>query len=76
MPRHAHNSSKPWSKSDVHQFNTLEKQNTLIRMIRHKFRRIEVSVHNNASLMAASLQPSNQSSYNRKKNERGYRWKR
>ncbi len=61
------NSGKHWSKEDKAQLKELAKGNTPTRVIGFKLGRTADAVQSQASKMSVSLNPPNQSPYNRKK---------
>jgi hypothetical protein len=66
MAKYNRNSGKAWTPSDVSALSSLAAQNTPTRVIGLKLGRTEDAVRNKASQEGISLQPTNQSPYNRK----------
>jgi hypothetical protein len=67
MAKYNRNSGKSWTPSDVTSLRSLAAQNTPTRVIGLKLGRTEDAVRSKASDEGVSLQPTNQSPYNRKK---------
>jgi hypothetical protein len=61
------NSGKPWTPADVKQLKDLAKQNTPTRVIGGAMGRTPDAVYKKASEENISLEPTNQSPYNRQK---------
>ncbi len=61
------NSGKPWTAEDVKQLKTLAKGNTPTRIIGLKMGRTPGAVQQKAGQEGISLDPPNQSPYNRQK---------
>jgi hypothetical protein len=66
MPKYLINSGKQWSSAEEKQLAQLASGNTPTRVIGLKLGRSESSVYNKASELGVSLNPPNQSPYNRK----------
>ncbi|MGD9548996.1 MAG: hypothetical protein AB7V45_15810 [Candidatus Krumholzibacteriia bacterium] len=67
MAKTPSNHRKGWSDQDVRQLKDLAKQNTPTRVIGLKLGRTEDAVRQKAGENGASLKPTNQSPYNRRK---------
>ena len=67
MAKYDRNSGKPWTFQEVKQIKTLANQNTPTRVIGLKLGRTENAIYAKASEKGISLDPVNQSPYNRKK---------
>lgn len=67
MTKSTRNSGKPWTPEDVKQLKTLAKGNTPTRVIGLKMGRTPGAVQQKASQEGISLEPPNQSPYNRQK---------
>lgn len=65
MAKYNRNSGKPWTPSDVSELRDLAHHNTPTRAIALKLGRTEDAVRSKASQEDISLQPTNQSPYNR-----------
>ena len=63
------NHGKAWTPQDVKQLKELAKENTPTRVIGLKMGRTEDSVQSKAGEEKISLKPTNQSPYNRKKED-------
>jgi len=61
------NHGKPWTASDNREFAKLVSQNTPTRVMGLKLGRTEDAIYSHASEVGASLKPTNQSPYNRRK---------
>lgn len=61
------NHGKQWTSAEVKQLKQLAKGNTPTGLIAHKMGRTEESIRSKASENDASLKPTNQSPYNRRK---------
>lgn len=66
MAKYNRNSGKAWTRSDVSELRSLAAQNTPTGVIGLKLGRTEDAVRSKASEQTISLQPTNQSPYNRK----------
>ena len=66
MAKYNRNSGKPWTPSDVSELRDLARHNTPTRVIGLKLGRTEDAVRSKASQEDMSLQPTNQSPYNRR----------
>jgi len=67
MAKYNRNSGKQWSQHDQAQLKKLSAQNTPTRVIGLKLGRTPASVYSQASKVGISLDPTNQSPYNRRK---------
>lgn len=67
MAKYNRNSGKAWTSSDVSDLKDLARHNTPTRVIGLKLGRTEDAVRSKASEQGISLQPTNQSPYNRSK---------
>jgi hypothetical protein len=67
MARTPKNHGESWTTADDKQLKTLVRQNTPTRLIASKLGRTEGAVYQHASAIGASLRPTNQSPYNRRK---------
>lgn len=67
MSKSTRNTGKHWSRSDVSQLRALADGNTPTRVIGLKLGRTADAVYAKASEKGISLEPSNQSPYNRQK---------
>lgn len=67
MSKYNRNSGKPWTPAEVQKLEKLAEQNTPTRVIGLKLGRTEGSIYNKASEEDISLDPVNQSPYNRRK---------
>jgi hypothetical protein len=67
MAKYNRNSGKEWTSSEVSNLRSLAQHNTPTRVIGLKLGRTEAAVRSKASAEGVSLQPANQSPYNRKK---------
>lgn len=67
MAKYNRNSGKPWSSQEVSQLRTLARENTPTRVISLKLGRTPDAVYTKASDKSISLEPTNQSPYNRRK---------
>lgn len=67
MPKSTRNSGTRWTDADVKELRRLADQNTPTRVIGLKLGRTEDSVYSKASEEGVSLDPTNQSPYNRSK---------
>lgn len=65
--KYIRNAGKEWTPTEVKQLKSLSKDNTPTRVIGLKLGRPEGGVRNKASQLGVSLQPTNQSPYNRRK---------
>lgn len=61
------NAGKHWSSADEKQLKKLAKGNTPTRVIGLKLGRTEDAIYSKAGELGVSLDPTNQSPYNRKK---------
>ena len=68
MAKYNRNSGKPWKSSEISQMRKLTRQNTPTRVIGLKLGRTPDAVYTKASEKGISLAPTNQSPYNRRKN--------
>jgi hypothetical protein len=66
MAKYIRNSGKSWRKSDVAQLRSLARENTPTRVIGLKLGRTEDAVRTKAASAGVSLNPTNQSPYNRR----------
>ncbi len=66
MAKSTRNSGKPWTPSDVAHLRQLARQNTPTRVVGLKLGRTADAVRTKASDLSVSLQPPNQSPYNRR----------
>lgn len=66
MAKYNRNSGKPWTSREVSQLKSLARQNTPTRVIGLKLGRTPDAVYSRASDENISLDPTNQSPYNRK----------
>lgn len=66
MAKYNRNSGKPWTRSDVSELRDLARHNTPTRVIGLKLGPTEDAVRSKASQEDISLQPTNQSPYNRR----------
>lgn len=66
MAKSTRNSGKPWTPTDVRQLRELAAGNTPTRVIGLKLGRTPDAIYGKASDKNISLDPSNQSPYNRK----------
>jgi len=66
-PEYIKNSGKPWTREEIKLLRELAKNNTPTRVVGLKLGRPEAGVYAKASELGISLQPPNQSPYNRKK---------
>lgn len=67
MPKYNRNSGKAWSQKDQTQLLELSLGNTPTRVIGLKLGRTPAAVYSQAAKMGVSLDPTNQSPYNRRK---------
>jgi hypothetical protein len=67
MAKSPANNGKQWSKHDIQQLQNLANQNTSTRVIALKLERTANAVRSKASEENVSLNPTNQSPYNRQK---------
>lgn len=67
MAKYNRNSGKAWTPSDVSDLRDLARHNTPTRVIGLKLDRTEDAVRSKAYQEGISLQPTNQSPYNRRK---------
>jgi len=67
MAKYNRNSGKLWTTQDVQQLRSLAKQNTPTRVIGLKLGRTPEAVYSKASEKGVTLDPTNQSPYNRRK---------
>lgn len=67
MPKYTRNSGKQWTTQEERQLSQLAKMNTPTRVIGLKLGRPEAGVYAKASKLGVSLDPKNQSPYNRRK---------
>lgn len=67
MSKSTRNSGKAWTDQDVKALKQLAKENTPTRVIGLKLGRTENAIYNKASEKTISLEPTNQSPYNRNK---------
>jgi hypothetical protein len=67
MAQSTRNTGKSWSSTDDAQLRQLAAQNTPTRVIGLKIGRTEDAVYSRASKLGISLDPTNQSPYNRRK---------
>ena len=66
MPKYTRNTGKPWTSSDLKDLKTLEAGNTPTRVIGLKLGRTPGAVSTKASQEGISLEPTNQSPYDRR----------
>lgn len=66
MSKSTRNSGKPWATTDVNALKQLAKGNTPTRVIGLKLGRTEDAIYSKASEKGISLEPPNQSPYNRR----------
>lgn len=66
-PEYIRNSGKQWTPQEERKLKELAKENTPTRVIGLKLGRPEAGVYSKAGELGISLQPPNQSPYNRKK---------
>lgn len=66
MAKYNRNSGKPWTLGEVSQLRSLAHQNTPTRVISLKLGRTPDAVYKRASDENISLDPTNQSPYNRR----------
>ena len=66
MAKYNRNSGKPWKPSEVSQLKSLARQNTPTGVIGLKLGRTKDAVYSRASDENISLDPTNQSPYNRR----------
>lgn len=66
MAKYNRNSGKSWTSQDVSKLRELAKDNTPTRVIGLKLGRTEDAIYSKASDEDISLDPTNQSPYNRK----------
>jgi hypothetical protein len=71
MPKKPVNHGKEWSPDDIRELKDLARGNTPTRVIGLKLRRTESAVYAKASEEGVSLNPPNQSPYNRRKRNPG-----
>jgi len=67
MAKYNRNSGKPWTPSEISRLRSLAERNTPTRVIGLDLGRTPDSVRTRASQERISLQPPNQSPYNRRK---------
>jgi hypothetical protein len=67
MAKSNRNSGETWSPSERQQLRKLARENTPTRVIGLKLGRTEDGVRSKAAELDASLKPTNQSPYNRRK---------
>jgi hypothetical protein len=67
MPKYIRNSGKSWTPKEVANLRSMAAGNTPTRVIGLKLGRTEDAVRTMASKQGISLQPTNQSPYNRRK---------
>ncbi len=67
MSKSNRNSGKPWTGSDNRQLRELARGNTPTRVIGFKMGRTPAAIYQHASERGISLDPTNQSPYNRRK---------
>jgi hypothetical protein len=67
MSKSTRSTGKAWSTAQTQQLRQLAKQNTPTRVIGLKLGRKEGAVRSEATKQSTSLQPTNQSPYNRDK---------
>ncbi len=67
MPKYIRNAGKQWTSQEEKRLADLAKQNTPTRVIGLKLGRPEGGVYAKASQLGVSLDPKNQSPYNRRK---------
>lgn len=67
MTKSTRNSGKPWTSGDESTLLRLARENTPTRVIGLKLGRTEDAVRSKASELGASLKPTNQSPYSRRK---------
>jgi len=67
MAKYNRNSGKPWTPQDISIMKVLAKGNTPTRVIGLKLGRTEDAIYTKASEEGISLDPTNQSPYNRSK---------
>lgn len=65
-PYYKRNSGEPWSAGEIAQLRQLAKENTPTRVIGLKLGRSEDAIYSQASAQGISLDPPNQSPYNRR----------
>jgi hypothetical protein len=65
-PKYIRNAGKRWSESDEHKLAELAQQNTPTRVIGLKLGRPEGGIYAKAAELGISLEPPNQSPYNRR----------
>ncbi|MDP2586301.1 MAG: hypothetical protein Q8P32_00810 [Candidatus Komeilibacteria bacterium] len=66
MAKYNRNSGKPWTPAEIQKLEKLADQNTPTRVIGLKLGRTEGSIYSKASEEDITLDPVNQSPYNRK----------
>lgn len=67
MPKYIRNAGKQWTSQEEKKLIKLAKENTPTRVIGLKLGRPEAGVYAKASKLKVSLDPKNQSPYNRQK---------
>lgn len=67
MAKKPSNSGKKWTRQEINKLRELTKGNTPTRVIGIKLKRSESAIYNKAGEQGISLNPPNQSPYNRKK---------
>jgi hypothetical protein len=67
MPKYIRNAGKQWTSQEERELVQLAKENTPTRVIGLKLGRPEAGIYANASKLGVSLDPKNQSPYNRQK---------
>jgi len=67
IPKYIRNAGKNWSGQEERKLAQLARQNTPTRVIGLKLGRPEAGVYAKASELGVSLNPKNQSPYNRRK---------
>ena len=67
MPKYIRNAGKQWTPQEEKSLIQLAKENTPTRVIGLKLGRPETGVYAKASKLGVSLDPKNQSPYNRRK---------
>ncbi len=66
-PKYLRNANKPWDSKDEQKLSQLAKKNTPTRVMGLLLGRSENSIYSKASQLGVSLDPTNQSPYNRRK---------